>query len=555
MNTISTSILTIFILFSSSLISQNTVGLIDYKPWLGSYDGYNLIYPHNQGTVFLLDNCGRIVHEWPDEDIYRPNNTAYLTKEGVLIKNKKIGSVAIPIWTTDGENHIEALDWDNDLLWQYSPLDSTTRLHHDIELTPEGTVLMIAWDHYSVAEARNRGRDSTLMNQATFSPDKIMEYDPKTDSIIWEWKAWDHIIQDVDSSLVNFGSVSEHPERIDINYENNNNRADWMHVNAIDYNPQLDQIMINVPTFNEVWIIDHSTTTAEAAGSTGGKSGRGGDILWRWGNPSAHKMGDQGDQKLFFQHDALWALDYLDEDDKHYGDITVFNNKLSDTNSSIGIIRPVFDSTEWSYAKTADGLYEPIDFLFDWQHPDPNKVYSTGLSSVQVLPNNNLLVCSGRNGYSMELNTRTNNIVWEYITPTLRGERISQGTMLNNSDNPTFRLRRLPLNYPPFLDKDLTPLHYLELDPNEEFCDRILPTSEIETNDLVLYPNPSPDILHIRADNKIESVTIYRSDSQEVILPIDWISNTELVFDISSLAQGLYFLKLNRTAMQSFIKL
>ena len=46
-----------------------------------SVEGYNLIYPHNQSTVFLLNNCGDVVHSWTDSDEFRPGNTAYLLEK------------------------------------------------------------------------------------------------------------------------------------------------------------------------------------------------------------------------------------------------------------------------------------------------------------------------------------------------------------------------------------------------------------------------------------------------------------------------------------------
>ncbi len=36
-------------------------------------------------------------------------------------------------------------------------------------------------------------------------------------------------------------------------------------MNSIDYNPQLDEIVLSVRGNSEIWIIDHSTTIAEAA--------------------------------------------------------------------------------------------------------------------------------------------------------------------------------------------------------------------------------------------------------------------------------------------------
>src|SRR5262249_36877966 len=97
---------------------------------------------------------------------------------------------------------------------------------------------------------------------------------------------------------------------------------DWTHVNAVSYNPRFDQIMISVRETNEVWIIDHSTTTAEAAAHRGGKYGMGGDILYRWGNPRAYRAASVADQKLFAQHDAHWIPAGLPGE----GNLLVFNN-------------------------------------------------------------------------------------------------------------------------------------------------------------------------------------------------------------------------------------
>ena len=83
-------------------------------------------------------------------------------------------------------------------------------------------------------------------------------------------------------------------------------QPDWLHINAVAYNAELDQIMLSVFEFSEIWVIDHSTTTAEAAGHEGGKYGKGGDLLYRWGNPRAYRAGTVKDQKLFGQHNAHW---------------------------------------------------------------------------------------------------------------------------------------------------------------------------------------------------------------------------------------------------------
>jgi len=74
-----------------------------------------------------------------------------------------------------------------------------------------------------------------------------------------------------------------------LNYDNGY-VGDWTHVNAVDYNTDLDQIIVTSRHLGELYIIDHSTTTNEAAGHTRGNSNLGGDLLWRWGNPQVYRQ-------------------------------------------------------------------------------------------------------------------------------------------------------------------------------------------------------------------------------------------------------------------------
>ena len=100
--------------------------------------------------------------------------------------------------------------------------------------------------------------------------------------------------------------------------------SDFLHTNAVNYNPALDQIVMSVPRFNEIWVIDHSTTTEEAAGHTGGRWGRGGNLLYRWGNPRAYGRGDEAAQRLGYQHDVRWVPAGM----PGAGHLTLFNNNV-----------------------------------------------------------------------------------------------------------------------------------------------------------------------------------------------------------------------------------
>ena len=145
--------------------------------------------------------------------------------------------------------------------------------------------------------------------------------------IVWQWHLWDHLVQDIDPSKANYGSVSGNPHLVDINYYLTGDGmggvpADWTHFNSVQYNPELDQIVVSPREFGELWVIDRSTTTAEAAGRTGGRAGRGGSLLYRWGNPAAYKSGTAADQRLFYQHDPQWIRPGL----PGAGNMLVFNN-------------------------------------------------------------------------------------------------------------------------------------------------------------------------------------------------------------------------------------
>jgi hypothetical protein len=214
------------------------------------------------------------------------------------------------------------------LIWEFEYSSDQYLQHHDIEKLPNGNVLIIAWELKSFEEATMAGRNPDLMSQDKIWPDHIIEVQPNGSSgayIVWEWHVWDHLIRDFDSTALNYGVVSDHPELIDINYIGtipNPLGADWNHINAVDYNAAFDQIIISVRHLSEIWVIDHSTTTEEAAGHFGGNSGLGGDLLYRWGNPQAYDAGDATDQKLFVQHDFHRIESGLPRE----GNILIFNN-------------------------------------------------------------------------------------------------------------------------------------------------------------------------------------------------------------------------------------
>jgi len=540
------------ILFISPYFSicQNTVGLVSYNK-SKSHDGYTLIFPHNQSNVYLINTCGEIVHSWPDSTIWRPGNTAYITKEGKLIKAKRDRIVVgNPIWFGGGGAIVEIRDWNNNLEWSYEINDSTKRMHHDISIMPNGNILILVWNKKTQTELIAAGRDTSKFKNDVLHSEIILEVNPKTNTIVWQWDLWDHIIQDYDATKPNFGVVSQHPEKIDINFPWIQDGS-WFHINAIDYNAELDQIIVSVPTYNEFWILDHTTTTQQAKGSTGGFGGAGGDLIYRWGNAATYKKGSTSDQKSFYQHGVHWATSFLPPTYPDYGKIVFFNNRAGNDFSQVNLISPPWDMYEWKYTKT-NGIWGPTNYDKTIKHPIPTKLYSDILSNAQLLPNGNTLILAGRSGYILEL-TPDNQIVWEYIVPLKNGISANQGEILSINDNTNFRANRYPLNYEGFQGKDLSPKGFIEKSPNAGYCNKLVSTFDSDKfQEIDIYPNPSREKVRIRVNKALDLEIISLDGKIQRKIQLHEGLNE---INISELENGIYLFQSSNGYVKSFIKI
>ncbi len=384
----------------------------------GAYQGYTLFAPLDRFDTHLIDMNGSIVHSW--ESDYMPANSVFLLKDGTLLRAAKY--LTNPRFGARGPSggRVELLSWDGEQLWDYKYSTDQYHHHHDIEPLPNGNVLLIAWDYISPEECLAAGRKPQFIPENGMWPDKVVEVKqtgPDSGEVVWEWRSWDHLIQDADESKENFGDVAAHPELFDINI-NERDRPDWMHSNGVAYNAGLDQIIISMRSFGEIVVIDHSTTTVEAAGHTGGRAGRGGDILYRWGNPANYRAGDADDRRLFGQHDARWVRPAF----PGAGNITVFNNgsgRPDGEYSSVDEIVPPVNS-DGTYRLESGSAFEPSEA--DWSYTAPEKMefYSSFISGAERLPNGNTLICTGGLGEFLEV-TPEKEIVWRYLNPFVKG--------------------------------------------------------------------------------------------------------------------------------------
>lgn len=449
-----------FFAFNQSSAQTKTVGLL--KHFNGTQEnGYVLFAPLKVDTTYLIDKCGKKVHQWASK--YTPGLSVYLKPNGNLLKTCTYTDTTFGLAGGRG-GIIEEFDWNNNLLWQYKIFNDSLCQHHDIRPLPNGNVLVLAWHAISKNSAIAMGRDPNNFSSEEVWGERLIELKPiGTDSaeIVWQWDLFDHIIQDKNSMLPNYGIISQNPQLIDFNYAHDLTTYDWIHANSIDYNADLDQIVMSCHNVSEIWIIDHSTTTAQAKGHTGGNSGRGGDILYRWGNPQAYKKGGSLDRKLFRQHNANW----IPRGYKDSGNIMIFNNgwERDTAYSSIDVIKPPL----------ANGIYNPsLPYLpsnLTWQYKDsvPTRFYSQIISGAHRLPNGNTLICSGVQGRLFEV-TLQKKIVWEYRNP------ISQVAVQNDgesaSNNSVFRCTFYPNTYAAFKNRSLTPYGTIEKNPYAYSC-------------------------------------------------------------------------------------
>jgi len=410
-------LITVAIIFIISISASNATLFVKNDGFSPTYysepwQGFTLFAPEYSTMTYLMDINKNIVHTWESE--YIQGLAAYLLEDGSLIRSCL--PYANPTFMCGGiTGRVEIISWAGEQIWEFEYSSDQVCMHHDLEVLPNGNVLMIAWEYKTYSQAVQAGRNPSNIPFSKFFPDKIIEVKPTgptSGDIVWEWHAWDHLIQDFDSSKNNYGVVGDHPELIDIN--NFYGAPDWMHSNSVDYNEEFDQIMLSVHNFNELWIIDHSTTTFEAKGHTGGNSGKGGDLLYRWGNPAAYHAGSLNDQKLFGQHDAQWIKEGFPGE----GSILVFNNGWNRPDgqySTVDEFIPPVDNNGF-YHKDADTAYGPLEQLWIYADEDPTDFFAGGISGASRLPNGNTLICHGPNGYFFEV-TNEKDIIWDYTNP------------------------------------------------------------------------------------------------------------------------------------------
>ena len=355
-------------------------------------DGLVLISDFSSETIVLIDIDNNIVNSWEvnDYNLLR----SYLTPDSILVTISKLNNLPV----------LQKYNWDGLLLWTFIFEEGECLIHHEQVILPNGNILAICKETIIAEENIYFNEDIVI--------DKIIEIEPLDNdqaNIIWEWHFYDHLIQDYDPNMLNYGIISENPQLFNINAYNL--LGDFTHLNCVDFNAELNQIVFSSRTLNEVFIIDHSTTTEEAKSHIGGIYGKGGDFLYRWGNPINYNRGDFGDQKLHAPH----AVNWINSDYPGGGNILLFDNEYDVSISAIIEFQPPILSNGL-YSLDANEPFEPNEYT--WINHSSN-YYSLSHSGAFRMPNGNTLITIFGVPPLYEINIieidENGSLQWEYL--------------------------------------------------------------------------------------------------------------------------------------------
>jgi hypothetical protein len=321
---------------------------------------------------YLKNMAGNIVHKWTSANMVMSH--AHLLRDSSVLfpyadTNAFLSGVAVP------GGGIQIIKWNGTVAWDYKYYSSMFIPHHDVEPVYHTNDISETPSLFVIC--------ATKENTNGVLAEKIVELKPSgaKDAVIkWVWYAYDH----------STSSGTDKPELLDLNMGygdgSGEQMTDWLHMNSVSYNPNLDQLVVGVNWFGEFIVLDHGTTTAQAAGHTGGNYGKGGDILYRWGNPLSY--GCTGTRYLYRPHDANWVPKYMPGTRKPLpgaGNVLVISNK------TLKGYEIATSGAAGAYKRIAGSAYGPES---PYSSFDITRM-SSDQGSIQRLPNGNTLLAKG----------------------------------------------------------------------------------------------------------------------------------------------------------------
>ena len=347
-------------------------------------DGYILTGAYGGTTTILMDTAGNTVHSWDHSKLTNRSNgySCYLLPNGNLLRTSqgRFSGTFAPSNFQPAQGAIDEVDSSSKLVWTYTLYNDSSMLHHDMKPLPNGNILAVSFYPIPKTRVEPLGIDPNLLKPGvnTLLGEKILELKPKYPSgadIVWEWSVFDHIAKKEEAAA--------HPELISGYIVPALWQNQWIHLNGIDYSPTTNLIVFSSRIFSELYVIERTETTELAKGHTGGTYGKGGDILYRWGNSKNYEI--SGGVTLEVLHSPTW----IPEGYEGAGNIMFFHNNMTAIKSEVLEIKPPCDDNGNFVLETgkAFGPAEPT-----WKYAPESGLYSKVMSSAIRMPNGNTVV-------------------------------------------------------------------------------------------------------------------------------------------------------------------
>ena len=458
-------------------------GLVSNSPEVTP--GYALFSPTEGTPVILIANDGSVVHTW--ENVYG-GLSHYLEADGTLLRGFRDPEI-LHFRQGGVTGGLQELAWDGKVLWEWKLGDEKRVLHHDISRLPNGNILALGW------ELKTRRRGDQSRTSARGGARKRADARVRCSRFSRFARAAPRSYGSGTSGITSYRTTTraspttevpaERPERLDLNagaeavghqrrgarpaagpglcgFRSGRPRiCGWTSCTPTPSTTTRDSIRL--PSRCRLWARSGSSITRpppkKPEVQREVEPGKGGDILYRWGNPATYGRGDTSSTRLFFQHDVRW----IPEGWERAGNLTIFNN---------GRDRPagrfLFRRRNQATAKAGRNLWPSRRA----KPTAPDRVGLDGSASARSLcslhfrraarlQNQNTFVCAGTDGRLLELSP-AGEIVWEYRNPFGGNLVMADGkpATAGADERPyaVFRATRIPLDHPALKGRHLKPL-------------------------------------------------------------------------------------------------
>lgn len=372
-----------------------------------AFGGYTLVTPIGGDAVFLIDEHGRIVHQWQVPE-FQPGYGYLLPGGNLLVRGQPLLKTDVGVGEPAGKADILLeLGWDSQVVWRWEH----ETFHHDMCRMPNGNTLVLIWEILpeNLAQKIKGGLSPEQNDRVRSDPqfmafilagmgvggrprlkgmltDAVMEID-RAGRQVHLWHAYDHFDPGVDVLCgVDF-------------------RAEWTHLNAVERTPE-GNILISSQKLDTIMMISWPE----------------GKVLWRWG----------GLGRLSHQHDPTVTPD---------GTLLVFDN---------GSRHPVQGKSRVIEVDMKTG-----EIIWQYMGDPVFSFLSLHIAGAERLANGNTLICEGESGRVFEV-TRDCQVCWEWTNPFALPFKGSLSSML-------FRAHRYAPNGPELKGRPMDASRFEEL--------------------------------------------------------------------------------------------